>query len=237
MRTPHPKLSKTITLTLILFLLSLYLVQAASPQVSNDTIVKAQPSTNNPRVGETFTVSVIIENVENLYGIDAALSWNDSVVQVQSVDLRLGVESHSDGVLHGNRLNYDIETVVSGDIYVSEENLLGSYSLTALTIGSSAFSGSGTIVNITFKALAIGQSTLDLETELGEYPQSGEPSTLIPHTDVDGSIESTESGVIQPNTDWLTPIVIVLVIVALVLVVSALIYFRKRPKKNTVQQP
>jgi len=238
LRTSHLKLSKTVTITLILVLLSLYLVQAASPQVSNDTIVRAQPSTSNPRVGETFTVTVIIENVQNLYGIDMALSWNASLLQLLSVDLRLGVESRSDGVLHGNRLNYDVDTVVSGDIYVSEENVLGSYSLTALTIGSSAFSGSGTIINITFKAISIGHSTLDLETELAEYPQPGEPSDFIVHTDVSSSIESTENGVIEPpNTDWLTPIVIVLIIVALVLVVGALIYFRKRPKKNTVQQP
>ena len=244
MRKTYPELSKTVALTLILVLLSLYLVQAASPQVANNTIVRAQPSTSNPQVGETFTVSVTIENVQKLYGIDMALSWNDSVLQVVSVDLRLGLETHSDGVLHGNRLNYDVDTVVSGDIYVIEENVLGEYSLTALTIGSVPFSGSGTIVNITFKAITIGYSTLDLhsptdpETKLAEYPQPGEQSSnYIEHTDVDGSIESTENGVVEPNTDWLTPIVIALIIVALILVISALFYFRKRPKKNTAQQP
>ena len=238
MRTAYPDLSKKVALALVLVLLSIYLVQSASSQVDSNTVVRAQPSTSTPHVGETFTVSVIIENVQNLYGIDVALSWNDSVLQVQSVDLRLGVESHSDGVLHGNRLNYDVDTVVSGDIYVSEENVLGSYSLTALTIGSSAFSGSGTIVNITFKAANIGRSTLVLETELAAYPQPEEPSEFIEHADVSGSIESTENGGIEPpNTAWLTPIVIVLIIVALVLVVSALIYYRKRPKKTTVQQP
>ena len=238
MKKTYPELSKTVALTLVLVLLSLYLVQAASPQVASNTIVRAQQSTSTPRVGETFTVSIIIENVQNLYGIDMALTWNDSVIQVQRIDLHLGVESHADGVLHGHRLNYDVDTVASGDIYVSEENVPGSYSLTALTIGSSAFSGSGTIVNITFKAVAIGRSTLGLETELAAYPQSGEPSEFIEHADVSGSIESTENGVIETsNTDWLTPIVIVLIIVALVLVVSALIYFRKRPKKNTAQQP
>ena len=238
MKPPYPELSKTVALTLVLVLLSIYLVQPASSQVDSNTIVRAQPSTSTPHVGETFTVSVIIENVQNLYGIDMALSWNDSVLQFQSVYLRLGLESHSDGVLHGNRLNYDVETVVSGDIYVAEENVLGSYSLTALTIGSSAFSGSGTIINITFKAISIGHSALDLETELAAYPKPEEPSEFIEHADVAGSIESTENGVIEPpNTAWLTPIVIVLIIVALVLVVGALIYFRKRPKKNLVQQP
>ena len=229
MRKTYPELSKTVVLTLILVLLSPYLVQAASSQVANNTIVRAQPSTSTPHVGETFTVSVIIENVQNLYGIDMALSWNDSVLEVQSVDLRLGVESHPDGVLHEDS---------NAEIYIVENGVSQSqYILVATSVGpASSFNGSGTIVNITFNATTVGKSTLDLTTELADR-QLGGTSMDIEHTDVDGSIESTESGVIQPNTDWLTPIVIVLVIVALVLVVSALIYFRKRPKKNTGQQP
>ena len=231
MRKAYPDLSKTVALTLI-FVLSLYLVQVASPQVANDTIVRAQPSTSNPHVGETFTVSVIIENVQNLYAIDMALSWNDSVIQFQSVDLRLGVESHPDGVLHEDS---------NTEIYIVEnEAFEAEYHLVATAVGpASSFNGSGTIVNITFKAISIGHSTLDLETALADHHQSGEPSSNpIERTDVSASIDSTENGVIEPpNTDWLTPIVVALIIIATVLVVSALIYFRKHPKKNTAQQP
>jgi hypothetical protein len=67
--------------------------------------------------------------VQNLAGIDLTLEWNDSVLKVLSENLNLGVESHSDGVLHGTKLNYDLNTVASGDIYVQEEKLSDSYHL------------------------------------------------------------------------------------------------------------
>jgi hypothetical protein len=229
LRKIYPDLSKTVVLTLILVLLSIFLVQSASSQVDSNTIVRTQPSTSTPQVGETFTVSIIIENVQNLYGIDLALSWNDTVLQFQSADLRLGVESHPDGVLHEDS---------NTEIYIVEnEALKAEYQLVATSVGpASSFNGSGTIININFKAITIGHSALDLETELADR-QLGGTSMDIEHTDVDGSIESTENGVIEPtNTNWLTPIIIVLIIVALILVATALIYFRKRPTKKPAQQ-
>jgi hypothetical protein len=42
---------------------------------------------------------------------------------------------------------------------------------------------------ITFNVTSLGQSGLDLETELADYPSSGEPANLIEHTDVSGSVD------------------------------------------------
>ena len=222
MKNPRPKLFKTALVTLILALFATCLVQATSAQVSGNTIVRVQPSTNAPRVGEAFIVSVTIENVQNLYGLDVTLRWNDSVLQFQSLDLRLAVESHPDGVLHEDS---------NTEIYIVENEASGAeYHLVATSVGpASSFNGSGTIVNINFKAISIGHSALELETELADHPAPEEPANFIEHTDVPGSVESTENQNHEPSgTDWLIPILVALAIIVLIIVIVAIVYSRKR---------
>ena len=214
------------SLKAVLFMLTLGLstvcfLQVASSQVSGNTIVKVQPSETEVRVGETFSISVVIESVENLYGLDVTLRWNSSVLEFQSVDLHLGVESHPGGVLHEDS---------GAEIYIAENNASeAEYVLAATSVGpASSFNGSGTVFSISFKAMGAGQSSLDLETELADHPSSGGTANLIEHTVVRGSVESDENGSDEPiGADWL---VLVLVIVAVIVsVVGIIFFFRKRP--------
>jgi hypothetical protein len=177
------KTPKTLLFILIAALLTLSLIQFAFPQSSSDTTVAVNPAETNALLGETITVNITMSNVQNLYGVDVSLLWNPSALSIQNVDVRLGVESHPDGVLH---------TASGADIFIQEnttdqEN--GEYYLVATSVAPApAFSGSGNIAILTFNITDVGHSELILLTELADYNPSG--SNLIDHTDVDGSVDS-----------------------------------------------
>jgi hypothetical protein len=190
MQNPSILTSKKTMAFLVCALLSFCLVYTVSAQGSSNTVVKAEASTSQPRVGDALTVTLKVSNVQNLAGIDATIQWNSSVLSLSNVVLSLGVESHPNGVLHGNKLNYDYNTIISGDIYVAEEKVSGSYNLLAQSIGqtTSGFTGSGTIATLTFNVITTGPTRFTLQTELADHPASGENANLIAHSDTVDSV-------------------------------------------------
>lgn len=210
MRKPHYAFMKWVLLTLMLGLIVLYLVLSASSQVSSPTVVKAQPSKNDPRVGETLTVNVTISNVENLYSLDVILHWNASVLQFLNAELRLGVESSPYGVLHE-------------EIYIIENSATqAEYELAATSVGPApSFNGSGTIALVTFNVTSIGHADLQLESELADHPLSGEIANPIAHSDVADSVDTV------PEFSS-----IVAAALFLTLATGTIIYARKHLKKN-----
>jgi len=161
-------------------LLMLFLIQMAVVQAASETVVKVEPHSSSASVGETFTINITVLDVQNLYGLEVALYWNASVLRVVSIDLRLGVESHSDGVLHES----------PSAIFVAENNVTqeqGKYRLAATsTAPAPSFNGSGNMVRITFNLTNSGSSKLDLETQLWDYPPPNQPSSPIEHVTIDG---------------------------------------------------
>jgi hypothetical protein len=184
MRNPCPTKLQSVMFTLIFGLLVLFPIQAVSSQASGSTTVSVVPFSGTPLLGEVFTVNITISNVQNLYGLDVTLRWNASVLQVLSVNSRLGVESHPDGVLHKISPNAEIE--------VAEDSLFqsaGEYHVVATSVNPApAFSGSGNVAIVTFNVTSLGYSGLDVESELADFPASGEPANLIEHKDVAGSV-------------------------------------------------
>jgi hypothetical protein len=181
----QPKLNTAKILLFILFiaLLSFSLIQRAFSQSSNNTTVAVDPQATNALLGETITVNITISNVQNLYGVDVTLFWDPFVLTIQNVNLRLGVESHTDGILH--------ETA-SAEIFVQNNTIdqeNGEYHLVATSVAPApSFSGSGNIATLSFNVTHVGHSDLILMSDLGDYNPSG--SNLIDHTDVNGSVDS-----------------------------------------------
>ena len=165
-------------------LLFLLLVYATYAQTTT-TIVQVEPLHISAVIDETFTVKIVINNVQNLYGVDVTLSWNNTVLQVVSANHELGVESHQNGVLH---------EATDTPIYVVEDNLdqqTASYHLLATSQNPvPSFSGNGTIAIITFKVLNVGHTELKLQSELADFPVEGEHSNFITHVDVSGSVDT-----------------------------------------------
>lgn len=182
---------------LIVALVSSIFIEATNCQ--SGTTVKVQKSLSQIVVGQSVVVSVVLTDVVNLYGVEAILKWDPLILQATNIDLRLGVESKADGVLH--------EAPTSPYIFIAEDNLdqnSGEYRLVATSMApASAFSGSGNIVKITFNSIKSGNSVLDLETELSDYPEEGRDprvSNPIQHTTIDSSILVTQNGNSQTPT-------------------------------------
>jgi len=203
----------------VLFLASILLmrsfVYAHAPavffvQAAPETIVKVEPYSSSTNVGETFIVNITIVGVQNLYGVEVTLCWNASLLEVVSLDLRLGVESRPDGVLH---------ELPSAPIFVAENDVIeeqGKYRLAATsTAPAPSFNGSGNIVRLTFNTTNIGNSELDLETQLYDYPPPDrEPriSWPIEHTTIDGFVEAIPE---FPNVITLLLFIVLTIFVAI----------------------
>jgi hypothetical protein len=208
---------------LICTLLSFCFVGAASAQ---GTVVKAEASTSQLHVGDTLTVTLKISNVQNLFGIDLTLGWNPNVITLSNVALSLGVEAHSGGVLHGNKLVYDINSALAGQIYVEEDKESGSYNLVATSIGEStaAFSGNGNIATLTFKVARTGDAQLTLDSELSDKATSTDPSNLIVH-------QNTATAVNAVIPEFPTLAIVVALIAAATATIA--VTYRKQLKKQS----
>jgi hypothetical protein len=198
MKSPIKWTSKKIIALLVCVLFSFGLFYGVSAQSS--TVMSAQASTTQPQVGSTLTVTIKISNVQNLAGIDTTLQWNAAVLSLTNSALNLG-DSQPNGVLHGSNINYDENNLSPGDIYVNETKADGSYHLVAQSIGASTpgFSGSGTIVTLTFNVLAAGSANLSLQTDLADHPASGQTANNIDHQDTADVVTAVTTSSVSPS--------------------------------------
>ena len=190
-----------MVLLLATICLMFYPILVVSSQVS--TAVVVEPSTVSVHLGESFDVTVSLSNVQNLYGLEILLNWNPAVLRVANIDIHLGVETFSDGVLH--------ESSYSPPIFIAENNLTqtrGEYRLVATSMAPApSFSGSGSIVRITFEPIILGDSALDLESQLYDYPPvDRDPRTSSPleHTTL-GSFVTVEEQTLPSSALTPTP--------------------------------
>jgi hypothetical protein len=192
MKSPTKCTSKRVIALLVCAVLAFCFIGTVSAQ---STVVNAGASTTQPAVGSTLTVTITISNVQNLAGIDTTLTWNPSVLTLTNSVLNLG-DSNSNGVLHGTNLNTDSNNLNSGDIYVQETKVSGSYELVAQSIGASnpGFTGSGTIVTLTFNVVSTGDAGLSLQTDLADHPAAGQTANNIDHQDTASSVTAVVAG-------------------------------------------
>jgi len=170
----------TISIVASFSILSLFLLyQVTVAQASPETVVKVDPPSSFVGLGETFTVNVTVVDVQNLYGVDVTLYWNSSVVKVLNVDIQT---AQTDGVL------YSPVWAVTDELSQSQGRYI--YAATSYPPASS-FNGSGNIFRVTFNVTGIGETRLDLEAELWDYPPPDrwpEGSWPIEHVTIDGAL-------------------------------------------------
>ena len=155
----------------------LIITQIATVKATPGTTIRVEPYASIAQVGESFTINVTLTDVQNLYGVEVALHWNASILRIVNVDVRLGNESHPDGILHEPIFIAKNETVQNEGRY-----LLAGTSTTP----ADPFSGGGNIVKLTFNVTGVGSCKIDLITELRGKPPPGELAPLIEHTTIDG---------------------------------------------------
>lgn len=182
--------------------------------MAQETTLRVYPQTKTTFVNQTFTIDIKIENVNNLYSFEFKLSWNPSVLNCTDEDL------HPPAEWGTNWFAWPMdkwERIQSG-LYV--------VAVTALN-PAPPFSGNASLVTLTFKALAVGSTTLDLhDTILGDYPSANE----IPHTLTDGSVSvSTQPvGGIQIPIDKLQLLAPYIAYALIVSIVAVAIIKRRR---------
>lgn len=123
------------------------LVPAVSaPSPLTETVVRLEPATVDlgPEccVGETFTLSARIENVEYLYGFVFKITWNTNYLDYVDNLPKLPIGVYPDGVL------YDPILMVKDQVEISE----GWYWLAATSLSPAPpFNGSGVAFEIAFR--------------------------------------------------------------------------------------
>jgi peptidoglycan hydrolase-like protein with peptidoglycan-binding domain len=136
-------------IVLIIAILFPGLVSAATLSIS--------PSSQNINVGDTFSVSVVLDTQNQFTdGVDIVyLNYNPSLLQVQDASTTItGVQ-----ITPGDLLSYTVANTVNVD--------LGRVTFSQLAMGSSNYRGIGTLASISFKALAVGNANVSFNYTAG----------------------------------------------------------------------
>lgn len=214
--------SRIILIALFALFSSLALpIRTNMVQGSPETAVDIVPYASTADVGQSFIINVTVFNVQNLYGIEATVNWNSSVLELSNVDIRLG-HTDTDGVLYN--------TSSTSPPFIAENSTQnGQYAISATsTAPAPSFNGSGNIVRITFNVTNSGHSNIDLESQLQDYPPSDrEPPLSLPiqHTTTGSQFSTTVAEI--PNSAIL---LVFTVLAVLALVLSKKIARKRAPK-------
>ena len=199
---------KKTSIIALLFVASL-LVVLAVPMVkaqTSTTTVTVTPQSSTPVVGQTFTINIQLNDVQNLYALDVTLDYNSLILQLVNSKVDLGTSSIPGGVLYGSPVTDDENNIASGAVYYNTSLSTSSeYHLFATSVDpASAFSGSGTIATLTFKVTNAGDSNLTLASTLANYAPGG-TSEPIANTDVSGTVDATLSSSPTPLSSSPSP--------------------------------
>ncbi len=161
----------------------------AAPSRQGEAIVSIQPAAQTINVGETATVDVQIDNVDNLFGVDLRLSYDPSVVAVVDSNPLVPGEQVEPGPF------LDISEGKGFVVDNAADNTAGTVTYIATLLSpASPVSGSGALIRIAFEGIAEGTSDIELDSVL----LSDAKAEQIPATSRGGSI-SVEKGPETPE--------------------------------------
>jgi hypothetical protein len=182
---------------------------------ASETTVSVEPYESTANVGQTFAVNLTIWAVQNLYGVGLTLKWNATVLRLENFDVRFG---ESDGVLFN-------------PIYIAENlTLEGNYFLSATSTNPApSFNGSGSIAKLTFRVLVPSQTTLDLQTQLYDYPPPDrDPRISLPIAHI--TTDAIFYGIIPEFSG--APVFLVFLFLAVIAGILAKRTLKIRPRQN-----
>jgi hypothetical protein len=169
------KRKNVIVTMLIMAVFSVGLMKLAKADVTPDIKIDP-PSQQLPEtaVGQTFNISITINNVADLWAWKVRLNWNPNVLNITSVQEGLFLRSL------GNTLflwpGTSSPAIIEG--YVPE--------ISCNLFTDAGASGNGTLATLTFKVLATGESDITINETALLSSTTGNPP--IQHTDVNGYV-------------------------------------------------
>lgn len=128
-------------------------------------VVKVDPASSAVTVGGTVVVNIRIENVTNMAGAEVHLTYDSSLLALQQI--QAGGFPAPDFVAQSNASGGQID-----------------YAIAQMPAQHQPVSGSGTLLQITFKGLAAGSALLHITSAV----LSDAAATLIPSTTQDGTV-------------------------------------------------
>jgi hypothetical protein len=180
---------------------------------SPGTVAKAEPQSTFAGLFQTFNVSIVVADVQDLYGFEITLNWDPTILRVVRADHWIGVEDHPGGILH--------KPVIVPRDNVSQDR--GLYLVAAACMNpAGSFNGTGTVAVLTFNVTSLGTCTLFLDAALASDSRQGQ-SHPIDHQTINGFFGR------QPTQelDWKALIAPAAVIV-IVLVLVVVFYLKKK---------
>jgi len=136
---------RLVSASLILLLCTLSFLFTTQDTKANGTVLRFDPATvvlgPDYCIGETFTLTARIDDVEDLYGFSLRIKWNTTYLDYVSHVAKVPVESYPDGLL------YEPLALVRNEANATT----GTYRLAATTLSPGlSFYGSGIAFEITF---------------------------------------------------------------------------------------
>jgi len=183
----------TKSMLTMIFVFILIFVLSCQVAKAQTTTVSVKPQTNSVNVGQNLVVTVEVDNVQNLYGVDFTVDYNNAILQLVNSQPDLGSSNIPGGVLYGSQLTTDSSNIPANSVYYNTSlSTANEYHLYATSAApAQAFSGSGTIVTLTFSVLSAGQTSLVLSSTLADHPATGETSQEISHNDISATVTAT----------------------------------------------
>lgn len=130
-------------------------------------------------VGCLVTVQLNITDVQDLCGLDVGIGWNSALLEYESRTVNIPAEGNNGGVLYGPPPPFIFEDL---------NQATGTYRIMAASLSPApAFDGSGMIVELTFRATAIGTCFLSIF----HSNISDSMAYLMPHSRTNGMVEIT----------------------------------------------
>lgn len=201
------KPTNTSKLLFVCFLLVLAfsLVSKDAVDGSPDPVAKVEPQTVTADLHQTFNVSIIVADIQDLYGFEITLNWDPTILRIVKADHRIGVEDYPGGILH--------KQVIIPKDNVSQNH--GLYTIAAACMNpAGSFNGTGTVAVLTFNVTSVGTCTLFLDAELASDARQGQ-SQPIDHQTVDGYFGRQS---IQ-ELDWkalIAPVAVIVIVLVLI---------------------
>jgi len=138
---------------------------------SSSATIKILPEAINVTVGQIFTVSVVVENVEGLYGFDIQLKWDPEIIRYINHTTTIPAEDYPPpnppspygGILYkGDGMVMEVKNIVDENDAIpdAEPGTMGFWVYSCVA-PAPPFDGNGTIVIINFEV--VGQGSTDIE--------------------------------------------------------------------------
>ena len=187
-----------ITLVILLVVSSVAVVGVSTDP--SEPVIQVEPKISTGAPGETFTVNITISDVTLENGINGVYLWqfgmsfNPDVLKVTSTMegpwLRSGGDTYSFSKID------------------NDEGIVAHMSILPWETDTGVF-GSGTLANVTFQVLAVGNCFLRFNrtrTYIQSFNGTGQPPPKIPHTVLDGFFSNVHDVAITSVTPLATQV-------------------------------